>query len=159
MVLEDDIIESVRELYIRYAPDVYRLALSSTRNFTEAEDVVQEVFLRVLRNQSLFRGDAHAKTWIWSITKNYLIDAARKRTQHYRLLAGIRLSHRPEFLDTLVEVEDLLGALREPQRRIVNLRVIKDLSVTDTAKLLQCSEGKVRTDTHRALAQLKEYIK
>lgn len=154
-MLEDDVSESVLELYVRYAPDVYRLALSSTRNGTEAEDVVQEIFLRVLRNRNRFQGHSHVKTWIYSITKNYLIDLARKRIQHQKLITSMCQNHSPESLDALVEVEDLLRGLREPLRQVVNLRVVKNLSVADTAKLLQCSEGKVRTDTHRALAQLR----
>ena len=47
-------------------------------------------------------------------------------------------------------LEDLFERIIETEQQILNLRIIKDLSVADTAKGLQCSPGKVRVDTHRA---------
>lgn len=58
-----------------------------------------------------------------------------------------------------MEVEDLLSVLPEWQRKVFALRMIKDFSVADTAKLLECSEGKVRTDTHRAIQRLKKFAR
>ncbi len=146
--------KDVEKLYFLYASDLYRFALSSLRNTMEAEDTVQEVFLRVIRNRDRFRGDSHIKTWIWQIARNYIVDTARKRIKNQNFVSDASQSYSHASLDTLVEVEDLLSVLSEPQRRLFDLRLIKDFSVADTANLLECSEAKVRTDTHRVLLRL-----
>lgn len=159
MIMTAANMKDVENLYLQYASDLYRFALLSLRNPTEAEDAVQEVFLRVIRNREQFRGDSHIKAWIWQIARNYIVDTVRKRTRDQRSIWNISKSYSHSSLDTLVEIEDLLSVLPEPQRRVVDLRMIKDLSVADTAKLLECSIGKVRTDTHRAFQGLKKFAK
>ena len=98
-------IKKVEELYFQYAHDIYRLALFSTRNHTEAEDIVQEVFLRIHQNWSCFRGDSDVRTWIWRITQNYIVDVARKRKRNQRMILDVLQNYYPDSIDTLVEVE------------------------------------------------------
>ncbi|QQE78296.1 RNA polymerase sigma factor [Alicyclobacillus sp. SO9] len=153
--LNAEVNPKVELLYRQYASDVYGLALSSMRNPTDAEDAVQEVFLRVLKNWSHFRGEAHVKTWIFQIARNYLIDVSKRKTRTRRL--ALEMSRQPAFdqLESIIEVKDMLNDLSQNQREVINLRIVHDLSVADTAHVMQCSEGKVRTDTHRALKTLR----
>jgi RNA polymerase sigma-70 factor, ECF subfamily len=148
---------NVEDLYLQYSSYVYRLALRSTHNHAESEDIVQEVFLRISQKWGCFRGDSQVKTWIGRIARNYIADAARKKMRHQKLIENVHESyHSKVSLDTLVEFEDMLNLLPQQQRRVFNLRIMKDLSVSDTAKILGCSEVKVRVDTHRALTRLKK---
>ncbi|MFB5192366.1 RNA polymerase sigma factor [Alicyclobacillus fastidiosus] len=151
--------KDVENLYLQYASDLYRFALLSLRNSMEAEDTVQEVFLRVIRNGEQFRGDSQIKTWMWQIARNYIADTVRKSVKDQKAIWDVSKSYSHSLLDTLVEVEDLLSVLPEWQRKVFALRMIKDFSVADTAKLLECSEGKVRTDTHRAIQRLKKFAR
>lgn len=77
--------KDVENLYLQYASDLYRFALLSLRNSMEAEDTVQEVFLRVIRNGEQFRGDSQIKTWMWQIARNYIADTVRKASRIKRL--------------------------------------------------------------------------
>ncbi len=156
MTVESSSGGAVQDLYLRYAADVYRLAMQSTHDHAEAEDIVHEVFLRVLCKWDDFRGDAHVKTWIWRIAKNYLIDSARRRMRQQELMAEVGSTYRPNLLVSLIEFEDAIHRLPDQQQRVLDLRVVQDLSVADTANVLGCSEGKVRVDTHRALSRMKK---
>jgi RNA polymerase sigma-70 factor (ECF subfamily) len=146
----------VAMLYGEIAPAVYKFALVSTHNRADAEDVVQEVFLRVLKNWGRFRGDAHVKTWIFQIAHNYLVDIEKKKSKDAKLVFEVSREPSCDRIESGLEVEDILNDLSHNQRKVVDLRIIQDLSVADTAHLLQCSEGKVRTDTHRALKTLRK---
>ncbi|MFD1673563.1 RNA polymerase sigma factor [Alicyclobacillus fodiniaquatilis] len=152
-------VTSAEDLYIQYSSYVYRLAFMSTRNHTESEDIVQEVFLRILQKSGNFRGDSHVKTWISHIARNYIIDTGRKRRKEQRLLEHVSHSYSHSSIHSLIEIEDLLSVLPESQRRVIELRMIQDLSVAKAAELLDCSQAKVRTNTHRALQHIKQSVK
>lgn len=149
--------ELIEDLYQEYADDVFRMALLSThRNYAEAEDIVQEVFLRVVQYFPTFRGDAQAKTWIWRIAKNCITDAARKRMKRFSVQQALGYESSVSLIETTMELEDMLRFLPHRDRQLLNLRIIRDMSVAQTAQVLQCSEGKVRIDTHRALRRLRQ---
>lgn len=71
--------ETFREIVHRYSPQVYRHALSLLRTHEDAEEAVQDVFLRIHRALPQFRGDARITTWIWRITVNVCLTRLEKK--------------------------------------------------------------------------------
>jgi len=71
--------QSYEELYTRYANKSYRKALSYVKSVDDAEDVVQNVWVKVFHNLSKFRADAKFSTWLYRITVNESISHLRKR--------------------------------------------------------------------------------
>lgn len=65
--------EDIRSLYEQYANDIYRYARLTLGDSSVAKDVVQEVFLRAFRSWEQFRSEANPRTWLMSITRNYLL--------------------------------------------------------------------------------------
>lgn len=157
MFREMDAATATEQLFSLYKNDVYRYARFTLGDSDAADDIVQEVFIKVLKSWDRFRGDANPKTWLWSIVKNCIVDYSRKH-KHDK-------THQPldEYLggtshletDMLFEAEELLESLSRVQREVVVLRLIQDLSSAETAQILKCSESKVRTTLHRAVVKLR----
>jgi RNA polymerase sigma-70 factor (ECF subfamily) len=153
--------EAVEELFQLYADDVYRYAVSVLGKPAEAEDVVQEVFIRVLKSWDKFRYESSVKTWLWSIARNCIQDVHRKRYRRKEQLTeeGVlpdRLAHDAD--EHIVELEDTLRGLSESYRQVVTLRLIQDLSTEDTARILGWTTAKVRTTLHRAVNALRSIM-
>lgn len=149
--------EAVEELFELYADEIFRYARLMLRDDYLAEDLVQEVFIRVLRSWDKFREESNAKTWLWTIARNCLYDVFRKRKRnslHFTEKALDDLQVTTPF-QSLIELEESIYALNENQRQVFILRCIQDLSVSDTASVLGWTEAKVKTTLHRAINQLK----
>ena len=157
MSLKLDAAAATEELFALYKEDVYRYARFTLGSPTDAEDVVQEVFLRILKSWDRFRGDAHPKTWLWTITRRCIIDRARKLEKDKNTVPfEERLGgHTDNHESKILEVEGLLQTLSQDQREVVTLRLIQDWSTADTARILGWSESKVKTTLHRAVTQMR----
>ena len=69
-------------LFERHHKSVYQFCLQMTRHSTQAEDLVQDVFLRILRKAGSFRGEGHFKGWMFNIARNITLDHIRKSKRH-----------------------------------------------------------------------------
>lgn len=152
-----DAATATEDLFVSYHNELYRYVRFSVRNESAAEDVVQDVFLRVLKNWEHYRGDATPKTWLWKIARNCIVDYARKHKRD-------RLQE--PYLDELggvaqapgtaaIEAEELLRCVTGDQRQVVVLRVLQDWSISDAAQILGWSESKVKTTLHRAIEKMR----
>jgi len=145
---------------------VYRLALSILRDGVAAEDVAQDVFVRLWRALPGYNGSAALSTWIYAITRNTSISALRKRRPQISLDEpmftdddegmGIQLA-APEHDDSAVtSVEKLLRHLPERYRQAVTLFYMEDKSYDQTAAALGLPLGTVKALLHRARKRLIE---
>jgi len=153
--------EMIRSLYDSYSNDVYRYAWAALGDSTEAHDVVQEVFLRAYRSLSNYRNDASAKTWLMTITRNYIFDVLRKRRTERKYLSQYEVpevSDDSTSLDVVMEVREALSQLKDTYRQVLILRYVENFSSIETSHILGWSETKVRTTAHRAIAKLRESL-
>lgn len=152
--------ESIRSLYELYSNDIYRYARLTLGDSNDAYDVVQEVFLRAFRSWEGYRETSSPKTWLMSIAKNYMFDVFRKKRTERKVVDP---SEIPEVAITesggmSLEIESALSRLKDTYRQVVILRHIENYSAQETAQILNWSETKVRTTTHRAIAKLREFL-
>lgn len=161
---EKDIIQ---QLYDEYLHDVYQYCLYFTNNPAEAEDLTQDTFIKVMKNIYTFQGHSSTKTWILSIARNTTIDYFRKKKiqqflpQLFSRLENSSYGNPEASYDHHEEWEKLqlaLLKLKPDFRSVVILRGLKELSIKETAEILQWKESKVKVDYHRALKQLQGYI-
>lgn len=150
--------EATTELFERYSGEIFRYALFVLSNPSDAQDAVQEVFIRVFNAWDNFRQVASERTWSWTITRNYLKDWRRKhRWNTVSLDANVSLQGLPSvFISQLVEWEDALRALSLPQRQVIYWLIVEDRSVADTVELLGWTPNKVRVTLHRAIRVLRQ---
>ncbi len=141
------------------------------RGVRDADDVTSEVFLAAFRRLDSFDGDGdHFRAWLFTIAHHKGVDAMRRRQSRERLvdpmdgtaadeLAGGRVarSAEDEALDRLggSDARRLLDDFTEDQRAVLLFRVVADLSLAETAMVLDKPVGAVKALQHRALARLR----
>ncbi|WP_312475235.1 RNA polymerase sigma factor [Neobacillus sp.] len=155
-------------IYHRYYLEVYRFLMCFSGNQNDAEDLTQEVFIRVLNNLSNINSIVNFKTWIFSIAKHVAIDHYRKRRFSSLFTDGffkhiVSTEKEPNEVYEQNEMKRLvhgaISKLKPNYRAVVILRGINEFSIKETSEILQCSESKVKVDYHRALKELKKKLK
>ena len=144
------------ELARAYAPAIYRLAYARTGSRADAEDIMQEVFVRLLRAGPDFADRAHARAWLLRVAANCANDWFRApwRRRDGPLTDSLPA---PEHEDGGV-VEAVL-ALPAKYRTAVHLYYYEELSVAEIAKITGKSESAVKSRLFRARAMLREALK
>jgi RNA polymerase sigma-70 factor (ECF subfamily) len=152
---------AIRFLYLRYADNIFGYARSIVRNDHDAEDIVQQVFTRMMTAiQSYEQRSVPFSAWLLRITHNLAIDHVRRRS---------RLCEEPEEAACLDEPEhesrqlrlllgEALAQLPPVQREIVVLRHIGGLSPREIAERLGRSEDSVHGLHHRGRRALRETL-
>ena len=131
----------------------------------DAEDAVQEVFLKVFRTVGSYRGDSAFSTWLYRLTANHCLDILRRR----KILSFIGMDKAPEppsAEDTSVAarrhvspaVRRALSRLPEKQRACLLMCEMEEMSYEEISKSLGISLGSVKSSIHRAKAAMKQYL-
>lgn len=163
-----------RAIMERHNRRLYRLARTVLNDDTEAEDAVQEAYLRAFAALPDFRGDAALATWLTRITLNEALGRKRKRRPTVELseaeaaqradaqiirFPAMDASIDPERAAAQREIRRLLeasiDALPEPFRLVFMMRDVEEMSVEDTAQFLGIRPGTVKTRLHRARRLLR----
>lgn len=150
--------EELERLIDKFAPSVYRLAYARTGNRADAEDVMQEVFLRLLRRAPEFRDDEHCKAWLLRAAANRANDLFRSAWRKHTA----PLEEGENVAAPVHEENGVLAAvlaLPENYRIPVHLFYYEGLSVAEIAEVLGKSEGAVRTRLSRGRELLREDLK
>jgi RNA polymerase sigma-70 factor (ECF subfamily) len=159
--------QALADLYDLYFPRIYRYILARTGNTAEAEDVTEEVFVRVLGAIGGFQWrQAPFAAWIFRIARNQLVSHARKngaRPQQTSLSPSIAdpgpdpLSRVEDRL-SVDQIFDMARDLPKAQREVLWLRFAADLSVSDTARALGKQQNNVKVLQHKAIAKLQKLL-
>ncbi len=180
LVADDDLIERVRsgELDLfeivmrRYNRRIYKIARAFVRSDVDAEDVMQETYLRAFASLEQFAGRSSFSTWLIRIAIN---EALRRRRQNQKVtlksdfeelgdLAGLRGSPNalPEEGVLRAELRGRIDAAIEslpmPHRVVFVMRSVEGLSTRRTARLLRVSEDVVKTRLSRARSHLRKQL-
>jgi RNA polymerase sigma-70 factor, ECF subfamily len=154
----------ISEWFYLYNKDIYHFLVYYTGS-GDVEDLVQEVFIRAIKGFDTYEKKSSPKTWLFSIARNVGIDEIRKRKrigmkQIIRFWEEQTDKETPEKLLQLNENNRLLyeaiQSLKQNYREVIILRGIKELSVSETASILNWNENKVRITYHRALKTLQK---
>lgn len=157
------------ELVTRHHVRLGRLAhrLLGWGEVTDAEDVVQDVFLIVLRHAGRFDGRSRVSTWLTTITVNRCRSLRRRAMVRLRALALQACSwvteHQPLHCasvdsDEAVRVRQAVARLRPRDREVIVLRYLDETSVGEIAAVLGLSRSAVEVRLHRARERLRELI-
>lgn len=159
--------KALSELYLTYFPRVYRYILARTGNPHDAEDLAEEVFMRVLEAIDRFQWrEAPFSAWLFRIAHNAVISQRRKesaRGKSGQLTDTLPVdSAGPEELVenrlALNEVMQAAQKLPEAQRQVIALRFGAGLSVAETAQAMGKGEGNVKVIQHKAITKLREMM-
>jgi RNA polymerase sigma-70 factor, ECF subfamily len=151
--------EALGALVRRTQADVWRLC-AHLGGRDEADDVTQEVFLRVFRGLAAFRGEAPVRAWILAIARRTVADAIRGNQRRRRLLEQRRTLGTVDEPDPagLVAVEELVGGLTPDRREAFVLTQVVGLSYAEAAEVCDVPVGTIRSRVARARADLVDAI-
>ena len=169
--------EAFYELVRPYERLVYVTAISILKNPADAEEVAQEAVLKAFANIASFRGESKFSTWLVQITYNEARMNLRKGHRHlYESIDDNREGYEGDYWprdfadwrpipsevlekeDVRRAVENAINSLSPILREVVSLRDIQNLTVRETATILEISEGAVKTRLHRARLLLRDSL-
>jgi len=147
-------------LFDRYQAPLFNFYSKMTQDRTVSEDLVQEVFLRILRYRQTYRPGTTFRTWVYQIARNTRIDQVRKVRPEFPLatepIAPARTADSAEHQQEAQLLQRALLQLPEDKREILILSRFQELKYEEIARLLGCETGAVKVRVHRALQQLRE---
>lgn len=148
------------EIYKRYFSDVYKYALSLTRDEHAAEEITQETFFKALKAIDKFDGRCKLYVWLCQIAKNTYFTDRRRTAKGSELATESRpddaLEERLLNKESYFEIHKKLHALGEPYKEVFSLRVFSELSFRQIGELFGKTESWARVTYHRAKMKIKE---
>lgn len=149
-------------LYVRYLPKVYEFSYWSVGNREDAENITSETFMKALTKLSWFKGSSF-NAWLFAIARNEVAAYWRERYRAESLVQAIVLEKHASAEEfeaderrTSKIVAKVLEHLPKNYRRVLELRFLSGMSISETAKALGMTEGNVKVMQHRALKKAAE---
>jgi RNA polymerase sigma-70 factor (ECF subfamily) len=160
----------------RYRRPVYNFILRSVRDRERAEDLLQDVFLRVVQRSGDFKGESKFSTWLYTIARNLCIDTSRKMVfrRHRSLDAPVRssegdgtalvervASEKPAVdRDAIAQelqarIAEAVEELPEEQREVFLMRQVQNLPFKEIAEIVGVPENTVKSRMRYALERLQ----
>ncbi|HTF64878.1 MAG TPA: sigma-70 family RNA polymerase sigma factor [Edaphobacter sp.] len=162
-----------RELALEYLDGLYGYAMTLTRSKTEAEDLVQETYLRAARAFDRLRPDSNLKSWLFTILRNVYLNQIRRRQSGPPIVemedqfsdlpdraSSSALDPLSAYLASLKrqDVHRAIESLPAVYREVIILREFEDLSYLEIAEVLNCPAGTVMSRLGRAREKLKRVL-
>ena len=155
--------DSMEEIYKKYAKTVYAFLLTRTHSPDMAEELTQETFYQAVKNIHKFKGDSRVSTWLCGIAKNLWYEYVRKQKR-----AGEKTDELTEALEVTVDsaetqalrawdsfqVMKLLHTLPDPMREVMYLRLSGNLTFSQIGEIMGRSENWARVTYYRGKEKL-----
>lgn len=164
------------ELVRRYQERIYATVYHMTSNHEDANDLVQETFIKAFRALKSFKGDSSFYTWVYRIAVNKTINFLKQRRNRVQMSLNdmdFNAEHDPDMVAlvsertprrdlNLSELQEKLNTamqkLSEHHRMVVTLHDIQGLSHEEIGKIMDCNVGTVRSRLFYARQQLQAYL-
>jgi RNA polymerase sigma factor (sigma-70 family) len=162
--VKDGDLDKLGLLFERYKKPLFGFFYGMTRDKELCDDLVQNVFFRILKYRYLFRGEGDFRTWMYHIARNVNHDHFRKdkiknkeSIDSWADRLGTDDNRSSQFVhdDELELLSVALDKLPEDKREILLLSKFQDKKYKEIGEILGCSEGAVKVKVFRALQELK----
>ncbi|SEH60981.1 RNA polymerase sigma-70 factor, ECF subfamily [Ruminococcus flavefaciens] len=151
--------EQMAELYDKYKNAVYRMAFAYCKNKADAEDIMQETFIKLFTADIRFEDSDKEKSWLLKVTVNKCKDMFRSLRYKYSLTA-IPLEEASLVYETPEESEVYHAVMSLPTkyRLVIHLYYYEDYSVKEISRITGNNESAVQTQLYRARKKLKKIL-
>jgi RNA polymerase sigma factor (sigma-70 family) len=152
------------QLYERYCNKVHRTCLSFTKDTTQAEDLTQDIFIRLIAKLEGYKKQAKFSTWLYSITHNYCADqlkTPRRRqeiaiNEHWtNLIATDDSAEREEAIDQLIQIA--MSKLGDDEQQLLRQKYQDEVSIKDLASYYSLTESAIKMRLKRSRDRLREF--
>jgi RNA polymerase sigma-70 factor (ECF subfamily) len=155
--------QALERLLDLYEVKVFRMAVMFLRNTARAEEVTQDIFLKLWQVLPAYDGRAAPSTWLYTIARNTCLSALRSEALRKALpidsIAEPGAASGGSDVLNHIALERCLERLPEAQRHVIVLFYLQEKSVEEVSRMLDLPEGTVKSHLHRARVALAEMIK
>lgn len=161
-------LQALNELMNQYKDEFYRLAYRILRNKEDAEEILQDTFLRAYQKINSYEGKAKLATWLYRICVNRCLNRLESRKARAAKVTGMdEIQNLPGLHNTEVEYEtaelqqkvnDAVARLKPDQQILVTLYYLQGFSCAEIGEILQQPLGTVKTHLFRARNSLKKIL-
>jgi RNA polymerase sigma-70 factor, ECF subfamily len=151
------------ELVRRISPPLLRYFGASRVVWNDAEDLLQDCWIRIHRSRHTYRSSEPVMPWIYAIARHTRLDAYRKRRRlesREVLVAKLPEPHQtvPQSAAEPAALEHLIASLPESQREVIVMLKVAGMSLEEVAKATSSTVGAVKQKAHRAYATLRRAL-
>jgi RNA polymerase sigma-70 factor, ECF subfamily len=149
---------AANELVRRVSPALYRYFLHHTQRQAEAEDLLQETWLRLHRARAAYRAGEPAMPWIFAIANHTRLDRLRRTMRRPEVAMDAPPDVAAPESPPDSGVEELLRGLPDSQREVLLMLKVSGMSLEEVAKATGSSVGSVKQKAHRAYEKLRSLL-
>lgn len=160
--------EAFSKLVSLYKERLYWHVRNMVKNHEDANDVLQNTFIKIFRYINNFKGDSKLYSWMYRIATNESITFINKKAKRLQLSSQEMQDYLVNNLESDVYFEGdkiqlalhkALAKLPEKQRQVFNMKYFQDLKYKEIAEILEVSEGACKSNYHHATKKIEEYLK
>lgn len=151
--------QALEQMLETHQGKVFRMALTIVRDAGRAEEITQDVFLKLWRAFPAYDGRAAVSTWLYTIARNTCLSVVR--AEGYRRTSALDDVAEPGRVSATpleVAINQCVDRLPELQRQVITLFYLQDRSVSEVAAMLDLPENTVKSHLHRARRALAEMM-
>ncbi len=165
--ISDNLKKSFSDIVSQYSEPLYWKIRHIVLNHDDANDILQNVFIKAWKNIDDFQNRAKISTWLYRIAINESLDFIRKQksTAVIESDADNNIANRliaDEYFDgdkTVAMLQQAIATLPEVQRVVFNLRYYDEMKYSEMSKILNTTEGALKASYHIAVKKITEYFK
>jgi RNA polymerase sigma-70 factor (ECF subfamily) len=152
---------AARSLINRLSPQLHRFFDAQSRNPADADDLLQDAWLRIHRARHTYRRGKPVLPWIYAIARRVRVDHYRRQVrttiheQRWEQLDD-EVSPSPPEAPRAEDLEALLAPLSDSQREVLEMLKVAGMSLEEVARATSCSVGSVKQKVHRAYEKLRQ---
>lgn len=151
---------SFEQLYEEYSEDILRYSYSILRNYEEARDIVQDVFIRHFENKESFKGQCSYKTWLLVITRNLCFSRLRsKGFNNERIEDHSFEKNYTDATDIKISINNALKKVSKEYNELLYLKEYEGYSYAEISEITKLSVENIAIKLFRAKKQLRKYLK
>lgn len=152
--------EAVKIFLNQFKIPLYNYIYRMVYNHADAEDILQEVFLKIFKNIERIDFSKNYKSFIYKVARNLTLDFLGKRKDKYELdeeaMGGEDISHRK--IETKDRMEKALQSISREEREIIVLKYIQELKISEISEIIKIPENTVKVRIFRAVRKMRKYI-
>ena len=150
---------AVKELYNLYSKDILHYSMSLLKNYDDAQDALQEVFIRYIDSRNSFRGDCSHKTYLLVITRNYCYKKMSGKSRNGVPIDNELAARSESSLDEKITLNEAIKKLSKEEFELIYLREYACHSYQEISEILDISIDNVKVRLFRVRDKLRKYLK
>jgi len=160
--------DAFRQLLSQYKERLYWHVRNIVKDHDDADDVLQNTFIKIFRNIDKFKGDSKLFSWMYRIATNesitFLNNKAKKlqvSSEEYQtsLIENIESDVYFEGDEIQLKLQRAIALLPQKQQQVFNMKYFQELKYREMADILETSEGALKASYHIAVKKIEEYLK